>query len=70
MYIGHNIYGIDVKTFLEKHWEDDERSAYIMMERVRPSFTDNNYLVRQGQITRLQHTQLINELGIYGAYVR
>ncbi|XP_065827798.1 glutathione synthetase-like [Oscarella lobularis] len=66
---GHNIYGIDVKTFLEKHWEDDERSAYIMMERVRPSFADN-YFVRQGQITRLQPTQLINELGIYGAYVR
>eukprot|EP00118_Oscarella_pearsei_P020739 m.226740 g.226740 ORF g.226740 m.226740 type:complete len:136 (+) comp40030_c0_seq24:1574-1981(+) len=62
---GHNIYGQDVKTFLEGR--GDIRSEYIMMERVYPH-SCKNYVIRDGQTGT--PVQIVNEVGIYGVYVR
>jgi len=60
---GNNVYGEDIKEFLEKLGDSDERNAYILMERIAPPST-KNYMVRPGQPPRL--VDCISELGIFG----
>ena len=45
---GNNIYGDDIKPFLEKIKDSDERNAYILMDRIQPPVT-TNYMVRPGK---------------------
>lgn len=61
---GNNIYGQDIKEFLSKIENDDERSAYILMDRISPPIT-TNYVVRPGA-GEAQMVQVISELGIFG----
>ena len=60
---GNNVYGEDIKEFLEKLGDSDERNAYILMERIAPPST-KNYMVRPGQPPKL--VDCISELGIFG----
>jgi len=60
---GNNVYGEDIKPFLENIKDSEERNAYILMDRIQPPVT-KNYMVRPGQKPRL--VDVISELGIFG----
>jgi len=60
---GNNIYGDDIKPFLEKIKDSDERNAYILMDRIQPPVT-TNYMVRPGKEPMM--VDVISELGIFG----
>jgi len=60
---GNNVYGEDIKPFLEKIKNSEERNAYILMDRIQPPIT-TNYMVRPGQKAKL--VDVISELGIFG----
>ena len=60
---GNNVYGVDIKPFLENIKDSDERNAYILMDRIQPPIT-TNYMVRPGQKPKL--VNVISELGIFG----
>ena len=61
---GNNVYGADIKPFLEKIKDSPERNAYILMDRIQPPIT-TNYMVRPGQ-EKAQLVDVISELGIFG----
>ena len=61
---GNNIYGKDIVPFLNKVKNDDERNAYILMDRISPPIT-TNYVVRPG-MKEAQMVDVISELGIFG----
>ena len=61
---GNNVYGQDIKTFLEKIQHSDERNAYILMDRIHPPITQN-YMVRPGWPKGILK-DVISELGIFG----
>merc|ERR1712241_1590138 len=45
---GNNVYGEDIKPFLENIRDSDERNAYILMDRIQPPVTTNS-MVRPGK---------------------
>ena len=61
---GNNIYGQAIKVALST-MSEEERSAYILMERLCPP-VQQNYLVTNGL---LNQDFVTNELGIYGVWV-
>jgi len=61
---GNNVYGLDIVPFLKKLENDNERNAYILMDRISPPIT-TNYVVRPGN-KGAQKVDVINELGIFG----
>ena len=64
--IGNNIYGDDIPKILSGTGSDNERTAYILMERIHPS-TLHNYPVF---INKTTQKQLVGcELGIFGSLV-
>eukprot|EP01041_Mallomonas_annulata_P003989 gene3989-7945_t len=62
---GHNFYGQDVADQL-RAMNEYERSAYILMERIRPP-DRTSILVRDGQTIEMS---CLCELGVYGIYLR
>lgn len=44
---------------------DEERSAWILMERIFPP-TTKGYMVRPGSKSSTQIVELVSELGIFG----
>jgi len=60
---GNNVYGEDIRPFLESIRESEERNAYILMDRIHPPVT-RNYMVRPGAEPQL--VDVISELGIFG----
>ena len=60
---GNNVYGADIKPFLENIKDSEERNAFILMDRIQPPVT-TNYMVRPGQNAKL--VDVISELGIFG----
>ena len=65
-FVGNNLYGEDVKHHLEKIKDSDDRSAYILMERIFP-WPQKNHLLKVGEDPKLR--DVISELGIYGVYI-
>jgi len=69
---GHNIFGEDIKVFLDNIADSDLRSQYILMEYIN-SPKERNWLmlyddtVESESTRRLDSDQLISELGIYGS---
>lgn len=68
---GHNIFGQDIKPFLEGLKDKDKRAQYILMEHIN-SPSEKNWLLLHDDddedSTKLNnHNQLISELGIFGA---
>jgi len=61
---GNNVYGEDIKPFLENIKDSAERNAYILMDRIQPPVT-TNYMVRPGQ-AKAKLVDVISELGIFG----
>lgn len=62
---GNNYYGEDVRLQLER-LTAQERSAYILMDRINPP-QYRNTLVRRGQSIK---ADVVCELGIYGVYLK
>jgi len=60
---GNNVYGDDIKPFLENIRNSEERNAFILMDRIHPPVT-TNYMVRPGAEPAL--VDVISELGIFG----
>ncbi|EDS33759.1 glutathione synthetase [Culex quinquefasciatus] len=64
---GNNVYGEDIPGALEK-MNDDERSAWILMERIFPPLS-KGYMVRPGGKMPPEIVNLVSELGIFGAII-
>ncbi len=60
---GNNIYGADIRPFLESLGDSEERNAYILMDTIQPP-TTLNYMVRPGK--EVQLVNCLSELGIFG----
>ncbi|XP_076449744.1 glutathione synthetase-like [Babylonia areolata] len=63
---GHNLYGEEMKSTLEKIGTTQEREAYILMERIFP-LPEKNYMVKEGIPPMLAET--VSEMGIYGVHI-
>jgi len=61
---GNNVYGEEIKPFLENIRESPERNAYILMDRIHPPVT-KNYMVRPLE-AEARYCDVISELGIFG----
>lgn len=64
---GNNIYGEEICQVLGAVRGSSERTAYILMDKIKPRPL-HNYLLRQG--AELSVTSCLSELGVFGAYVR
>ncbi|XP_058816194.1 glutathione synthetase-like isoform X1 [Topomyia yanbarensis] len=64
---GNNVYGADIPGALAKMAED-ERSAWILMERIFPPVS-KGYMVRPGGKMPPKIVNLVSELGIFGAII-
>ena len=60
---GNNVYGADIKPFLENIKDSDERCAYILMDRIQPPIT-KNLMVRPKMEPFI--ADCVSELGIFG----
>lgn len=63
---GNNIYGEDIRHTLLGNPES--RSQYILMDRIQPEIS-KNFMVRQ-ELTNIQSSDVIPELGIVGIFIR
>ncbi len=63
---GNNTFGDDIPILLAKLGQTEERSAYILMERIHPPHL-KNYGLKAGEPPVL--ADFISELGIYGVLV-
>ena len=65
---GNNFYNEELKENLSRVASSEERERYILMEFINaPSFP--NLIFKKGD-TAITQTRVINELGVYGVYVR
>ncbi|CAH1782413.1 unnamed protein product [Owenia fusiformis] len=60
---GNNFFGDDIKELLSKIKDSDERTQYVLMERIRP-LVFKNYVVWEDKSVAL--CDMVSELGIYG----
>ncbi len=66
--LGNNIFGADIRTLLKNIGTSQEREKYILMERIRPPSVPGVIWWRGRDHATAQ--PVVNELGIFGAYVR
>lgn len=59
---GNNFYGQKVRTALQS-MSPQERSAFILMDRIRPSITPKCQIIRSSQVKEIN---ALSELGVYG----
>lgn len=64
---GNNIYGSEICQVLEGVKESEERTAYILMDKIQPTPL-KNYLLRRD--APLVISNCLSELGVFGTYVR
>uniref|UniRef100_A0AAG5DPZ8 Glutathione synthetase n=1 Tax=Anopheles atroparvus TaxID=41427 RepID=A0AAG5DPZ8_ANOAO len=64
---GNNVYGADIPAALNA-MSPDERSAWILMERIFPPLS-TGYMIRPGGPSPPPLVQLVSELGIFGAII-
>ncbi|XP_046739012.1 glutathione synthetase-like [Diprion similis] len=65
---GNNIYGNEIKTALESMKDKQERSAWILMDRIQPPL-QRNYQIRAGSNTDAELKEVVSELGIFGILI-
>lgn len=63
---GNNLYGNDIIKELNRVKNTEQRSAYILMERIFPP-AQKNYLLKAGAPVEL--SDVLCELGIYGVFI-
>lgn len=69
---GNNIYNDDIRTYLNSMKNKNERTAWILMDRIYPPL-QTNYLIRAAQEpiseSNVSLSDVVAELGIYGVIV-
>lgn len=69
---GNNIYNENIKTWLNSMKNSQERTAWILMDRIYPPL-QKNYLIRAAKESSLKDdtdlSDVITELGIYGVII-
>ncbi|XP_011706690.1 PREDICTED: glutathione synthetase-like isoform X1 [Wasmannia auropunctata] len=69
---GNNVYNENIRTWLNSMKESQERTAWILMDRIYPPL-QKNYLIRAAEESSLEDnadlSDIITELGIYGVIV-
>ncbi|XP_072371320.1 glutathione synthetase-like [Scyliorhinus torazame] len=63
---GNNIFGEELKQLLGNIKDGPKRSAYILMDRIKPQ-TVKNYLLYPGSALKL--SECVVELGVFGVYI-
>lgn len=63
---GNNIYGPEICKVLQEA-KGSERTAYILMDKIKPT-PSHNYLLRRD--SPIAVSSCLSELGVFGAYVR
>ncbi|XP_054275649.1 glutathione synthetase-like isoform X1 [Macrosteles quadrilineatus] len=64
---GNNVYGSEIKEALLNMADSEERSAWILMDRIHPP-VQVNYIVRPNQST-VELQDIVCELGIFGVVI-
>lgn len=65
----NNLFGTDIKDFLESVKSKESRAAWILMDRIYPP-VHRNYVVKHGNGNiNLETKELISELGIFGVII-
>ncbi|XP_073415526.1 glutathione synthetase isoform X5 [Dendrobates tinctorius] len=64
---GNNIYGNEIREVLERVKDSMERTSYILMDKIKPQPVKSCLLRANG---RVQVSECISELGMFGVYVR
>ena len=64
--LGNNTFGEDIPRLLREIGGSTERTAYILMERIRPAPV-NNYPIRSGE--KVVMANMVSEIGIFGTLV-
>lgn len=64
----NNLYGADIKNFLESVKFEQTRVAWILMDRIYPPI-HKNYVVKPGNSVDLEIKELVSELGIFGVII-
>ncbi|XP_048505872.1 glutathione synthetase-like [Athalia rosae] len=65
---GNNVYGLDVRKALESMKNKQERTAWILMDRIHPPL-QKNYQIRPGSTTDSELKEVVSELGIFGVII-
>lgn len=69
---GNNIYNEDIRTWLSSMRNSQERTAWILMDRICPPL-QKNYLIRAVENPSLKDdidlSEVITELGVYGVII-
>ncbi|CAH1108389.1 unnamed protein product [Psylliodes chrysocephalus] len=65
---GNNIYGIEIKEYINKMKDSQERTAWILMERIFPPIT-KGYIVRPGEPVPPTISEVVSEFGMYGVII-
>ncbi|KMQ97831.1 glutathione synthetase [Lasius niger] len=64
----NNLYGTDIKDFLESVKSEQARVAWILMDRIYPP-VHKNYVVKPGTNVDLDTKEFVSELGIFGVII-
>ena len=64
--LGNNTFGEEIRQVLEKIGSSEERTAYILMERIHPAPL-RNYALRPTH--EIELCDMVSELGIFGIIV-
>lgn len=64
----NNLYGEDIKNFLESVKSKQDRVAWILMDRIYPPI-HLNYVIKPGSTVNLETKELVSELGIFGVII-
>ncbi|RDD41221.1 Glutathione synthetase [Trichoplax sp. H2] len=64
---GNNLFGEEIRTFLNSSTNNDEKSAYILMDRIFPPAADNCIIAANNPVKGAE--KVISELGIFGVYI-
>ncbi|XP_032671924.1 glutathione synthetase-like [Odontomachus brunneus] len=64
----NNIYGTDIRDFLQSVKSKQARVAWILMDRLHPP-VHKNYVVKPGKSAEYETKELTSELGIFGVVI-
>ena len=63
--LGNNTFGEDIRTVLDKIGQSEERTAYILMERIHP-VPMQNYPIISGKPVETEPINMVSEMGVFG----
>ncbi|KAG8446242.1 hypothetical protein GDO86_013911 [Hymenochirus boettgeri] len=64
---GNNIYGEKIRETLQRIKDSEDRTSYILMDKIKPKPV-KNCLLRSG--SKVQISNCVSELGMFGVYIR